>query len=52
MEEVLTLLRENNQLLREIRDILNSMNCDDYDMKQFAINVVADLFADRLINPK
>lgn len=51
MNEALILLRENNSLLREILAILRKLDSEEYrandDMRQFCINVVADLFVNQ-----
>lgn len=52
MEEILRLLQENNIMLRQILTILVNMNSEDYDLKQFSINVAADIFVDNLLNNK
>lgn len=49
LQEIHKLLIENNKLLKEIRDKLNTILSDnDYsqeqDMRAFVINVAADLF--------
>lgn len=57
MDEILALLRENTELLKEIRALLLMQTCDsDYinqqDMKAFCINVLADIFVEMMENDK
>lgn len=47
MGEILKLLRENNAMLKEILFFLNRYEEND-DMRQFSINVAADLFVEML----
>ena len=47
MGEILKLLRENNAMLKEILFFLKRYEEND-DMRQFSINVVADLFVEML----
>lgn len=47
MEEMLKLLRENNAMLKEILFFLKRYEEND-DMRQFSINVAADLFVEML----
>lgn len=43
MDEILKLLKENNEMLKEILVFLRYFQEND-DMRQFNINVAADLF--------
>ena len=47
MGEILKLLRENNEMLKEILVFLRYFQEND-DMRQFSINVAADLFVEML----
>lgn len=47
MGEILKLLKENNEMLKEILFFLKRYEEND-DMRQFSINVVADLFVEML----
>ena len=47
MGEILKLLRENNAMLKEILVFLRYFQEND-DMRQFSINVAADLFVEML----
>lgn len=47
MGEILKLLRENNAMLKEILFFLKRHEEND-DMRQFSINVAADLFVEML----
>lgn len=47
MGEILKLLRENNAMLKEILFFLKQYEEND-DMRQFSINVAADLFVEML----
>lgn len=47
MGEILKLLRENNVMLKEILFFLKRYEEND-DMRQFSINVAADLFVEML----
>ena len=51
MEEMLKLLKENNEMLREIIAFLQYFKDND-DMRQFSINVTADIFVEMLENNK
>lgn len=51
MDEVLRLLKENNAMLREIIEFLRYFHEND-DMRQFGINVAADIFVEMLENNK
>lgn len=51
MEEVLKLLKENNEMLKEIIAFLQYFKDND-DMRQFSINVAADIFVEMLENDK
>lgn len=51
MEEVLKLLKENNEMLKEIIAFLRYFKDND-DMRQFSINVAADIFVEMLENDK
>lgn len=49
MEEVIQLLRENNQMLKYICAYLASQgSTDQQDAKNLMINIIADLFVDNL----
>lgn len=47
MNEILQLLRENNAMLKEILIFLNQHERQE-DLKQFVINVVANIFVEML----
>lgn len=47
MNEILKLLKENNEMLKEILVFLRYFQEND-DMRQFNINVAADLFVEML----
>ena len=49
MGEILKLLKENNEMLKEILVFLRYFQEND-DMRQFSINVAADLFLEMLEN--
>lgn len=49
MDEILKLLKENNEMLKEILVFLRYFQEND-DMRQFSINVAADLFMEMLEN--
>lgn len=49
MDEILKLLKENNEMLKEILIFLRYFQEND-DMRQFSINVAADLFVEMLEN--
>ena len=51
MDEILKLLKENNEMLREIIAFLKRFREND-DMRQFSINVAADIFVEMLENNK
>ena len=51
MEEMLKLLKENNEMLREIIAFLQYFKDND-DMRRFSINVAADIFVEMLENNK
>lgn len=51
MEEMLKLLKENNDMLKEIIAFLRHFKNND-DMRQFCINVAADIFVEMLENDK
>ena len=50
MEELLRLTRENNVMLKRICAYIDKVDSDNYrmneDMKQFAMNVAADVLVD------
>ncbi|MDE7345323.1 MAG: hypothetical protein K2N48_01120 [Muribaculaceae bacterium] len=50
MEELLRLTRENNAMLKRIVAYIDKVDSDNYrmneDMKQFAMNVAADVLVD------
>lgn len=56
IEELLRLTKENNALLQRIVEHIDNINAEDYKTKhllqEFINNVVADLFADALLQPK
>lgn len=49
MDEILKLLKENNEMLKEILVFLKRFQEND-DIRQFSINVAADLFVEMLEN--
>lgn len=49
MDEILKLLKENNEMLKEILVFLRYFQEND-DMRQFSINVAANLFVEMLEN--
>lgn len=49
MGEILKLLKENNEMLKEILVFLRYFQEND-DMRQFSINAAADLFVEMLEN--
>lgn len=49
MDKILKLLKENNEMLKEILVFLRYFQEND-DMRQFSINVAADLFVEMLEN--
>lgn len=49
MDEILKLLKENNEMFKEILVFLRYFQEND-DMRQFSINVAADLFVEMLEN--
>lgn len=49
MGEILKLLKENNEMLKEMLVFLRYFQEND-DMRQFSINVAADLFVEMLEN--
>lgn len=51
MDEILKLLKENNEMLREIIVFLKYF-CENDDMRQFSINVAAGIFVEKLENNK
>ena len=51
MDEMLKLLRENNEMLKEIIAFLKNYRDND-DIRQFSINVAADIFVEMLKNNK
>lgn len=56
IDELLRLTRENNEMLAKINSYIEKITDDDYLAKhllqEFINNVVADLFADMLLQPK
>ena len=56
INELLRLTKENNKMLAKIISHIEKINDDDYLAKnllqEFINNVVADLFADMLLQPK
>lgn len=51
MDEILKLLKENNEMLKEILVFLRYFQEND-DMRQFSINIAANLFVEMLENDK
>ncbi len=55
-EKALALLKENNVMLKEILALLKMLSSEEYksqeDMRQFCINVSADIFVELLENNK
>lgn len=55
-ERLLELTEENNKMLIRIVDRIDEMSSEDYitkqQMRDFMNNVIADLFADMLLQPK
>lgn len=51
MDEILKLLKENNEMLKEILVFLRYFQEND-DMRQFSINIAANLFVEMLENNK
>ena len=51
MDEMLKLLRENNEMLKEVIAFIKHF-CKNDDMRQFSINVAADIFVEMLKNNK
>lgn len=53
-EKIISLLEENNSLLKEILAMLKKFDSEEYqseqDVRQFSINVAADLFVEMLEN--
>lgn len=49
MDKILKLLKENNEMLKEILVFLRYFQEND-DIRQFSINVAADLFVEMLEN--
>lgn len=47
MDEMLKLLKENNEMLKELIAFLKYFREND-DMRQFSINVAADIFVEML----
>lgn len=56
LDELLRLTKENNEMLGKIISYIEKITDDDYLSKhllqEFINNVVADLFADALLQPK
>lgn len=56
INELLRLTKENNEMLAKITSYIENITDDDYLAKhllqEFINNVVADLFADMLLQPK
>lgn len=52
MEEIKSLLKENNEMLKYICSYIYNKNSSDYlakeDLKDFCLNVIADIFVDKL----
>lgn len=51
MDKILKLLKENNEMLKEILVFLRYFQEND-DMRQFSINIAANLFVEMLENNK
>lgn len=56
INELLKITKENNEMLKKIVSHIEDINGDEYKTKhllqEFINNVVADLFADMLLQPK
>lgn len=56
INELLKITKENNEMLKKIVSHIENINEDEYKTKhllqEFINNVVADLFADMLLQPK
>lgn len=56
MDELIQTVEENNRMLKEVLEYIRKVDDDEYITKQqlhdFINNVVADLFADMLLQPK
>lgn len=56
INELLKITKENNEMLKKIVSHIENINEDEYKTKhllqEFINNVVADLFADALLQPK
>lgn len=52
-EELLTLVRQNNQMLRYICEQINihKSNIDNENMDDFIRNIIANILGDKLIKP-
>lgn len=50
MDELLQLVRENNEMLKEILSIMRELSSEEHiqneDMKAFAINLLADIMVE------
>ena len=50
MDELLQLTRENNEMLKEILNIMRELNSEEHiqkeDMRAFAINLLADIMVE------
>ncbi len=50
MDELLRLVRENNEMLKEILSIMRELSSEEHiqneDMKAFAINLLADIMVE------
>lgn len=50
MDELLRLVRENNEMLKEILNIMRELSSEEHiqneDMKAFAINLLADIMVE------
>lgn len=54
MDKLIALIKENNELLKEIKAMLQSclFDSDKQDIKAFAINVAANIFYELLENDR
>lgn len=55
-QDIYQLAKENNQMLTRLVDRIDEITSDEYvtkqQMRDFMNNVIADLFADMLLQPK
>lgn len=56
MEEILQLLKENNQMLKRVISYINKVNSEEYqlneDMKDLVTNLIANTFANNRLDNK